>query len=136
MNKLTIKELAPYLPYGLKVQWIREDDNEVITSVLTISDYPFLITRNRAKPILRPLSDLTNLIPKNNVSYIAYLWHEVISTDSDSFDKDKFFEDCCLGSIEYLPIMVLPNLLEWHFDIFGLLEKKLAIDINTLKNEN
>ena len=25
------------------------------------------------------------------------------------------------------------NLLEWHFDVFGLIEKGLAIDINTLK---
>ena len=26
------------------------------------------------------------------------------------------------------------KLLEWHFDIFGLIEKGLAIDINTLND--
>jgi hypothetical protein len=28
------------------------------------------------------------------------------------------------------------KLFEWHFDVFGLISKGLAIDINTLKNQN
>ena len=37
--------------------------------------------------------------------------------------------------LKYLPYGVVEKLLEWHFDIFGLLEKGLAVDINTI-NKN
>jgi hypothetical protein len=33
----------------------------------------------------------------------------------------------------HLPYSVFKNLFEWHFDVFGLIEQGLAIDINTLK---
>jgi hypothetical protein len=135
MNKLTIKELAPYLPYGLKVQWIREDDNEVITSVLTISDYPFLITRNKAKPILRPLSDLTKEIVHNGERVVPVEWLEdKYYTLGLHKQCEKLAEDSrWVNHSDYLLIM---HLLEWHFDIFGLIEQGLAIDINQLNNEN
>jgi hypothetical protein len=35
--------------------------------------------------------------------------------------------------MRYLPNWTVEKLLEWHFDIYGLIEAGLAIDINTLE---
>lgn len=35
--------------------------------------------------------------------------------------------------VESLPYDLIQKLFEWHFDVFGLIEEGLAIDINTLK---
>lgn len=132
MKQLTRKELSAYLPYGLKVQWIREDDNKVITSVLTISDYPFLITRNRAKPILRPLSDLT----KEHKTDIGR-----IITDRDSDFHEALAIDAAEAWIRggMRPVMSLKTALKVteylfsiHADVFNLIPQNLAIDLNTL----
>jgi len=66
--KLELKHLAPYLDSRVKVQWLRQD-GELIVNDLTISDYPFLITNKKAKPILRPLSDLTKELEFNNEKF-------------------------------------------------------------------
>lgn len=65
-----------------------------------------------------------------------------ISTSIDElrFDtEDKYFIMECLdleGNNWLKPfnqLELFEKLFEWHFDIFGLIEKGLAIDINTLK---
>ncbi len=38
-----------------------------------------------------------------------------------------------INNIEHLRHDVFKKLVEWHFDVFGLIAKGLAIDINTLK---
>ena len=42
------------------------------------------------------------------------------------YEIDKF-------DYRYLYAMDFEKLLEWHFDVFGLIDAGLAIDINTLK---
>jgi len=37
-----------------------------------------------------------------------------------------------LEKIQYAPFSFIQKLLEWHFDIFGLIDAKLAVDINCL----
>jgi len=75
------------------------------------------------KPILSPLSDLKNNIgaDKNSVTYAAYLklW---VAADID------FVINMPL-SCDYFTVQ---KMLEWHFDVFGLIEKGLAIDKNIL----
>ncbi len=139
MEKLELKHLAPYLPYGLKVYIITSNDVLEILSLnkVLFRNQIFIETINGAygslyfKPILRPLSDLTKRF-NGDSCFITYMWYSIISTDSDCFDKDDFFEKCELGMVDHLPYMVIPFLLENHFDVFGLIEKGLAIDINTL----
>ena len=143
--ELRIKHLAAYLPYGLKVQHnykpsfdkiiIREVKLECLSNeCCTFSlgqDWYFDDEENECeiKPILRPLSKLTELMPNNDVSYVSYLWYEVVSTDSYSFCKDDFYENCSLGDIDLLPIKVYQQLCEWHFDIFGLIDAGLAVEM-------
>lgn len=119
--KLELKHLAPYLPYGLKVKYVgKHKYAELITgrsiynidgwngSMLTTLGYQ--ISFNDYKPILRPLSDLK---------------YKELGYDSIEFAiyniKNKYANYI---NYEYC--------FEWHFDVFGLIEKGLAIDINTL----
>ena len=49
---------------------------------------------------------------------------------SDEFE-DTLFE--LLGDPIHLPVLVYNYLLEKHFDLFGLIKRGLAIDLNTIK---
>tara|TARA_B110000091_G_C13615724_1_gene390768 strand:- start:391 stop:747 length:357 start_codon:yes stop_codon:yes gene_type:complete len=117
--KLELKHLAPYLPYGLKyVKYsynnspIRHDIMQGVSTngIYACGDITPLSFKN-CKPILRPLSDLTKL--GSNERW----WMTTI--------------DLGITKLGYESIQ---ELLEEHYDIFNLIEKGLAIDINTLEN--
>jgi len=116
MEKLELKHLAPYLPYRLKVrdeqgyEWEMGlvTGNHKLTIKLTINkNHPL-------KPILRPLSDLTEHAAK--VWGIYSLKH-------------------LLGLIKGrdIPMHIYIELLEGHYDVFGLIPACLAIDKSTIK---
>lgn len=180
--KLELKHLAPYLPYGLKVLRSRINGNERHTvrgmsayNIFTQSDGTSLISIKKIKPILRPLSDLTNaithdgntfipllelansnyyiesnlsnkfdLFQKNNDSYyIAYSSKESINKyqfnvgtfDEKGGDNNLYFRFYSHNNRErnhYSDITNYQNMFRWHFDVFGLIDKGLAVDINTI----
>jgi len=154
VNTLELKHLAPYLPYGLRIDISYYNDEDDDYKVSGSYDYPIVtgvdirfdnlvcyysrsssygidITQEYAmehiKPILRPLSDLTKEIEVNGEKFVP---------------KDKLF----LGDKSWInfkssikkyalhcePYWIIQKLYEWHFDVFGLIEEGLAIDINTL----
>ena len=119
MKTLELKHVAELLPYGLKMQSIRKNDNKVIISKLTISNYYFLIIikKAKAKPILLPLSDWKNY--KDELSDNAIEWFEYM------FD----YNIDCIDSLSYKDIKVL---LSQKIDIHGLIDAGLAVDVNTL----
>lgn len=159
MEQLKLEHITPYLPYGLKAKLSREGIynldseffNEYSNSICTITDlniyqgklsgsmsvdistrgYSFDFDElSEINILLRPMSDLIlqinhngdNLIPINKMKHIYgwdYLWYNVIS------NKEEF-------NVNALKYSCVKKLLSWHFDIFGLIEKGLAIDINTL----
>ena len=86
------------------------------------------VLKGTGKPILRPLSDLTKEIEVDGEKFVPAIelnWSN-ITTDilSKSINLTNKFNN--LFAFDY------KKLLEWHFDVFGLIEKGLAIDINTL----
>ena len=125
--KLELKHLAPYLPYGLKNQRAFHKP-KVIDGIVGNKVYfgDTVLFINQIEPILRPLSDLTKEIKVNGNLFTPNhhpLFKIFISADMDWFiDNCPFFVD--YGQVQ--------KLLEWHFDIFGLIELGLAIDINTI----
>ena len=113
--KLELKHLAPYLPYGL--QFLKYNQIHLLSKLdytdneLWLVNYGFLgINSNITKPILRPLSDLTE-------DLLCISWIEHI--------RDN-------GLCTECPYEVWKVLFKNHFDVFGLIEKGLAIDINTI----
>jgi len=135
--KLELKHIAPYLPYGLKYQWCSWGEKNT-TEVDTLGTIKHLVgspigvndcmTLDRCKPILRPLSDLTRDILEDAgfACYIDYLTYEFAGL-VELYGREYVVNDIPYGHMVYL----LSNL----YDIFGLIDAGLAIDINTLQDE-
>jgi len=130
MEKLELKHLAGYLPYELK--GISIEENLGIETVKGFSIYGINktvclstniddIDLELFNPILRPLSDLTKEIEVNGEKFVP---SDLLNINQNFLNKD--FVLAC-------PFFVVQKLLEWYFDIYGLIEKNLAIDINTLE---
>ena len=110
---------------------------------------------DRIKPILRPLSDLVKIIKVYGKAFIPIM----VVFGGENYREYNYTIDLSerpilgkrieisvedLGSpcVTFFLNNVLNNLLtyhnwqlllEWHFDVFGLIEQGIAIDINTLK---
>jgi len=124
-NKLTLEHLSAYLPYGLKIRNILGKG-----STWTLTQFNIEQFSDDDKLILRPLSDLTKEIEHNGWSFTfseVYLSNskiaKILGVEHSTFDN-------FLNDIDYLSIQLL---LKYHFDIFRLIDKGLAVDINTLK---
>lgn len=115
--KLELKHLAAYLPYELSFYWEDYQGDQKTPWVLKASSIEFVLA-NQNKPILRPLSDLTKEIEINEKKFVPKIELEKIGTIP--------------LSISYYYHSQIEKLLKWHFDIYGLIEQGLAIDINTL----
>lgn len=127
MKKLELKHLAAYLPYEVSVfRNTGETHNITLLTaciiVLWQGDY-----YTEFKPILRPLSDLTKEIDVNGEKFVPF---EKI-TQGIRPEPEYLLRD-----LQNTPLLckyfIIEMLLSWHFDIFGLIENGLAVDINTL----
>lgn len=138
------KALCGYLPYdGLKIYDLHDDDikyffglnkdEEAVQLVSKIGNGVIHTRRfDEIEPILRPLSDLNKELIIEGEKHQMWLLlptfckhHEgtlLINSRGYKFDikKMKFDE--------------IQTLLEHHFDIYGLIEKGLAIDVNTIQS--
>lgn len=145
METLKLEHLAGYLPYGLKLT--RNGFTGTLTSIIlpredvkrlrfTISCsqwYEDFEGTNPYKPILRPLSDMTKEIEVNGEKFIPL--HKILEEycfDLSKMDNDYIlsFEDSLINvDMSYTTAQLL---LSWHFDIKNLIDKDLAVNINTL----
>jgi hypothetical protein len=152
-----MKNLAPYLPFKLKGDYnIYTNKNktdllcfetETLTG-LNFKDKKIFLTSGLVTetddflPYLRPLSDLTQEIEINGERFVPLeKLTEIFGGRPISFDGNCFYtkiqesvvrkkEDAV--PLHFSQLDAFNKLFEWHFDIFGLIEKGLAIDINTL----
>ncbi|WP_448607208.1 hypothetical protein [Paenimyroides ceti] len=159
MEKLELKHLAPYFPYGLKGRVDKEtylqEENDRIGELKTIDladhNYElaiygdlgyFLCDIYDYKPILRPLSNLTKEIEHNGQKFVPidFINGEFASTIPRKIEWNQSVKNQNLHFVlsEWISPEDLYGLFEllfkWHFDIFGLIEKDLAVDINTCLN--
>lgn len=147
--KLQLKDLAGYLPYSLNIRYIERND----TQILDCRNLNVICSvQSHLKPILRPLLYLTKEIEVNGEKFVPmvellkleYPTQEKIGRYSEIIVSEKGFPNAfytyqanrCLtiytSHIDGIPFWIIKKLLEWHFDIYGLIEKGLAIDINIL----
>ena len=84
------------------------------------------------KPILHPLSDL------RNGDYLDLLFYGNMKCDNDREFLNALEDDIASADakMEVAPYHLVQKLLEWHFDVFGLIKEGLAIDVNNLKQNN
>jgi hypothetical protein len=144
--KLELKHITPYLPYGLKFVFTKEYyypypamQKEGFTFTFDLIESPKVIYVNNIykkwidmileqdyfKPILKPLSDL-----RDNKDFIRKFGGDnpnnlrMCNLDIDDLINNGLEFETYYGYYEWL--------IENHFDVFGLIEKNLAIDVNTL----
>ena len=137
MKKLEIKHLAPYFPYGLMLDCELEGYENEIKTLFTISNSGAVVTQPErcvylfgdVKPILRPLSDLTKEIEHNGERFVPIKQLSKYTNDQTSGGKNGLE----WGIIETFPYSDLIKLFEWHFDVFGLIDQGLAININDIE---
>ncbi|NDV77881.1 hypothetical protein [Dysgonomonas sp. 511] len=192
MKELELKDIAGYLPYGLKVN--SKDDNDIgtitgidLSNIIKVKyrELTFSETIFDIKPILRPMSDLYKpSLPDGKIpivelfemyetrefdtdkKYSVVFNAPIISCEWEVYDTIKKEEGVLrflrktsnmgdlVCSFRYDPelrrfsmhddtnrkplgiayqIDLFNYLFENHFDIYGLIEQGLAIDINTVK---
>lgn len=146
MEKLELKHIAPYLPYGLKAKLSNEGifnldlefPNENCNSVGLVKNFQFYkgnfsgeieIKENYSfdfeefddiEIVLRPLSDLLigdRINQFRNKHTIQHVINYALEIDE----------------LRYITQEEFNVLVTEHYDVFGLIEKGLAIDINTLE---
>lgn len=142
MEKLELKNLAPYLPYGLMVQYEGAKKYEVIlleskTLQIRVSRFPYRLrfSFSEIKPILRPLSDLTKEIEVNGEKFVPYDYF-YDDPENDWFDGNVWLNYMFEGNIDktdlnFIPYYIVQKLLEWHFNIFDLPEN-LYVNYNNI----
>ena len=125
--KLELNHLAPYLPYNLQICFDGENPH-LNWNIMKCSHLAFESENYkdfRFKPILRPLSDLIKEIEVNGEKFKPI--ENIPNTDVLNWY-------CNLLNINgNMTLTTFFKLTEWHFDVFGLIENGLAIDINTIK---
>lgn len=129
MEKLNLEYLAPYLPQDLRIFNI-EVNSSYIMSIYTMEQV--IATPKIFKPILRPLSDLIKEIEVDGekfvpIYYILEQWDSLVAGGKPYTQKDLPLN--CV----YWEYWQVDYMFKWHFDVFGLIEKGLAVDINTIK---
>ena len=129
--------LTPYLPYGLKMYWEELATNKPKEPwEMTCNSITFVIA-NQNKPLLYPLSYLTeDLDEQDNLHITALKGASDGSIHVDEFIDHiiDFYDKVDEVDFTQTPDQLMEYLFENHFDIFGLIEKGLAIDKSTLTN--
>lgn len=143
METLTIKELAPYLPYGVMGTYQLQD---VLPSAIGPPKYELRNKELRpdsvdfflkyCKPLLRPLSDLTKEIEVNGEKFIPEIWLKTYIMEKENYSH---YDTSWIRELQYkydiskISYWVMEKLYEWHFDTKNLISRRLAIDLNTIK---
>ena len=154
-EKLTIKELAAYLPYKLKCKVIASewyDEGFGILYSIDLDEETGVISGNTLhnktiycveadfsdiKPILYPLSSLTKEIEHNGAKFvpleiivgIALKEMNIKESDAVVLSRMIMYND----NLHKLPFWVIQKLFEWKIDVFNLIPQGLAIDVTTLE---
>lgn len=124
--------LAMSLPYGLKI-YSRSLIDDRLNSVINLNAgnlHECNLSRNL--PICRPLSDLTKEIEHDCEILIPFIprnW--IMENIYPDLSLSLSIEEGFCDIDQYTSI--IQKLIEWHFDIAGLIEKGEAIDVNTLE---
>lgn len=137
-EKLTLEHLAVYLPYGLDTIYKLSDviiypgqDDELRHKVLTSDNIDFVL--KYCKPLLHPLLKLTQEIEHDGERFFPsneffLIFGAGVNAASVINWKINFIDNILYTPYTSLSYDMVKKLFEWHFDVFGLIEKGLAIE--------
>jgi len=140
MESITIDQLAFYLPYGLLVmrRYNNIKSDEYFKEKLTGLTNNKVILEGEQEdyinvmPILRPMSDVGVSIETKDGEVNFSLKYD-LEKDIDGDWCDRSYAEQCESPYTISPITAFNCwLFENHFDVFGLIEKGLAINLNDI----
>ena len=136
MEEITVQQISSYIPYGLtlkahngigKLKGIDTTHNSIML-YYWINGNSMRSFSIDCKPILRPMSDIEDYFEQ----LYGRLEHNDVTEylDADFLDDHDHLEIEDLQNVkpEIIPYGTLKVLLKHHFDIFGLIDKGLAIN--------
>jgi hypothetical protein len=150
MREITLKELAAYLPYGLKAEILDYKKDYVgkqFDSIVGLHQWSrcgklwSVQTEGGAKPdikeikpILRPIADVENDIIQNGktvnvLDIMNGFWGVEWLGATEEFELPEAYGRNNILSAEDLPYDLFQVLLSYHFDVFGLIPDNLAIPV-------
>lgn len=147
--KLTIEHLAPYLPYGLNIKILNYKCDYVGVEYSIANGYYFIedslhVTYEKGstgksvndfKPILRPLSDMTKEFEVGDEIFVPFHAIKYLYPNTPNWNiywRDWVIEKSHPLVDTHIEYCIMQLLFKYHFDVFGLVDQGLAIDINTL----
>lgn len=146
--KLKLKHIAPYLPYELNCEILDYQSDYVGIQYATIKGYYILGNEvyynfsngrqnagklpSQFKVFLRPLSDFIKEIDHHGEKFVPIDKIESINPTTKDTNPCVIMYD---GSLEMQYYQNYELLFKWHFDVFGLIKKGLAVDIKNIKDK-
>lgn len=122
-TELTKEHLSPYIPYGLNLL-----DSKNYHWKLTGTNMDFGIA-SKWKPILRSMKDIDEIISVNGELHFC-------AQDEFTEDQLKRYNELPMGCmntvLDILSYYSITELIKWHYDVFGLIEKGLAVELKTM----
>lgn len=140
-TQLMASDIIPYLPNKLKVLSTKNNIYSLIgikDEICYLSNLTYPCDISDIKPILRPMKDVYRpYIDDAGKSFIpAKLLWSCDAKEEEAFDlygTIPAYWKACLDVTTYdLEYRTIQLLLEMHFDIFGLINEKLAVDYNKI----
>lgn len=146
MSEIKFEQIAPYLPYNLECEILNYKSDYVGEKYATVKGYYYLGNEcffnfkkgrdcagksvKEFKPILRPLEDLKKEITVNGKKFtpIKTFFREARMLIEHELKVTNGNIIC-----DYMSYEIMLKLFEWHFDVFYLLDKGLAVNINSIK---
>ncbi|EMY3479095.1 hypothetical protein [Flavobacterium psychrophilum] len=121
---LELKHLAPYLPYELELvarNVVSETPKRIFGKLSSMNIMSLVENDTLYKPILRPMSDLHCDFEIDDCN--------VYNSLSARSRSDLNYSEPSFTKLAYDDIQ---KVLKLHFDVFGLIEKGIAISIHDL----
>lgn len=136
--QLEIKHIAPYFPYNLKwklangfignILYLTKESISFYYGASTTDVYS--LSKLRHKPLLRPLSSLTKEITHNGEKFVPI---ERLDKNIAWFDYMQHLQRLHQYRVySHVPWDIMEKLLEWHIDVFNLIDQNLAINLETI----
>lgn len=129
MEKLELKYILPYIQSGVES---RDKTNSVYMGKLDMYTLDSFVNGSRLM-VLYPVKNLTKVITDEGGWFKPAEWI-LNSPFNEGRINSSDIEDMCIQfDPTYYQKWLLDLLFEWKIDVFDLIGKNLAIDINTLK---
>lgn len=159
ITKLTLENIAPYLPYGLKRRLygnfpIIEGNENIVDDIRTVAfDDPKLIRQliewDTAKPLLFPLSSLTKEITVDGKTFVPIVelakiafpkknWNNKGFASNGHFEKYHFYISKGVFVMRVNDKVKVPSpnqltlfkkMYEWKIDVENLIDAGLALPV-------